>query len=78
MMSSTTKTLTGKIWHSHFATSNRKVQNVSLLLRQNELFRSHALAEFAELLDAVDVDPAMLLWLDRAGSRRGTRTGLGQ
>jgi uncharacterized protein (DUF1800 family) len=57
-------------WHSHFATSNLKVENLPLMLRQNELLRRHALGEFAELLGAVVGDPAMLIWLDGADSRR--------
>src|SRR5436190_2872410 len=56
--------------HGHFATSNRKVQSVPLMLRQNELFRRHALGSFAELLAGVVTDGAMLVWLDGAGSRR--------
>jgi hypothetical protein len=57
-------------WHSHFATSNRKVQNPALMLRQNELFRRHALGSFGELLNDIVTDGAMLVWLDGAGSRR--------
>jgi uncharacterized protein (DUF1800 family) len=57
-------------WHSHFATSNRKVRHVALMLRQNELLRWHALGEFAPFLNAVVRDPAMLVWLDGAESRR--------
>ncbi len=57
-------------WHSHFATSNRKVNNVPLMLQQNELLRRHATGEFAALLNDVVGDPAMLLWLDGATSRR--------
>jgi hypothetical protein len=57
-------------WHSHFATSNRKVNSVPLMLRQNELLRRHALGEFAPLLTDIIADPAMLIWLDGANSRR--------
>src|SRR5712691_3032298 len=57
-------------WHSHFATSNRKVQSIPLMLRQNELFRRHALAEFSALLTDVLADPAMLVWLDGTGSKK--------
>jgi uncharacterized protein (DUF1800 family) len=57
-------------WHSHFATSNRKVQNIGLMLQQNELLRRHALGEFAPLLTDIVSDPAMLIWLDGAISRR--------
>jgi uncharacterized protein (DUF1800 family) len=57
-------------WHSHFATSNRKVQSVPLMLSQNEALRRGALGPFAELLSALVSDGAMLLWLDGAGSRK--------
>ncbi len=55
-------------WHGHFATSNRKVQNVGRMLAQNELFRRHALGDFRELATAILSDPAMLVWLDGTGS----------
>jgi uncharacterized protein (DUF1800 family) len=57
-------------WHSHFATSNRKVQSVPLMLRQNELLRRHALGDFSALLQDILADPAMLVWLDGAGSTK--------
>jgi uncharacterized protein (DUF1800 family) len=57
-------------WHGHFATSDRKVNNLSLMLAQNELFRKHALGPFAELLQGIVADGAMLVWLDGAGSKK--------
>ncbi|HEV3258653.1 MAG TPA: DUF1800 domain-containing protein [Gemmataceae bacterium] len=57
-------------WHGHFATSNRKVQSIPLMLQQNELLRRHALGNFAELLTGIVSDGAMLLWLDGAGSKK--------
>lgn len=57
-------------WHSHFATSLEKVQNVKLMLAQNELLRRHALEEFGTLLNGITTDPAMLIWLDGAGSKK--------
>jgi len=57
-------------WHSHFATSNRKVNSAALMLRQNETLRRHALGEFSALLNEIARDPAMLLWLDAAGSKK--------
>jgi uncharacterized protein (DUF1800 family) len=57
-------------WHGHFATSNRKVNSIPLMLAQNELFRRHALGPFADLLGAVVGDGAMLVWLDGAGSKK--------
>ena len=57
-------------WHGQFATSNRKVQSPALILGQNELLRAHALGEFALMLTAIIADPAMLVWLDGADSRK--------
>ena len=55
-------------WHGHFATSSDKVGNMALLLAQQKLLRTHALGNFATLLHAIVVDPAMLLYLDASGS----------
>ena len=57
-------------WHSHFATSNTKVDNAGMMQRQNALFRTHALGDFRELLEAVGKDPAMLIWLDSTANRK--------
>ncbi|HUP29030.1 MAG TPA: DUF1800 family protein, partial [Usitatibacter sp.] len=57
-------------WHNHFATSQQKVRSSQLMYRQNVLLRREALGNFATLLRAVARDPAMLVWLDNAGSRR--------
>ncbi len=57
-------------WHGHFATSNRKVQSLGRMLRQNETLRRHALDDFPGLLEAVVADPAMLVWLDGAASKK--------
>jgi uncharacterized protein (DUF1800 family) len=58
------------LWHNHFATSNRKVQDVALMRRQNELFRRFARAPFGKLLTAVVKDAAVLIWLDADSNRR--------
>jgi uncharacterized protein (DUF1800 family) len=55
-------------WHSHFATSADKVGNPFLLHNQQRIFRNHAMGNFRDLLSAVMKDPAMLLYLDSAGS----------
>src|SRR5262249_18828347 len=60
-------------WHGHFATSNRKVQSVALMLRQNEAICRHALGDFRVLLTEMVSDPAMLLWLDGSYNRKRTR-----
>ena len=57
-------------WHNHFATSQQKVRSGQLMYRQNVLLRREALGNFGALLHAVAKDPAMLIYLDNAGSRR--------
>ncbi len=52
------------VWHDWFATSNDGVGNQKLMIKQNELFRFHALGSFHRLLLDVTKDPAMLLWLN--------------
>lgn len=58
-------------WHNHFATSQRKVRFPQLMYRQNVLFRTHALGNFAPLLREVARDPAMIVFLDSATNRKG-------
>ncbi|HZZ93269.1 MAG TPA: DUF1800 domain-containing protein [Usitatibacter sp.] len=57
-------------WHNHFATSQRKVRYAQLMYAQNALLRREALGNFGTMLHAVARDPAMLVWLDNARSRR--------
>jgi uncharacterized protein (DUF1800 family) len=57
-------------WHNHFATSNTKVNSISLMQRQNALLRAHALGDFKSLLGAIGKDPAMLIWLDSTENRK--------
>jgi uncharacterized protein (DUF1800 family) len=52
------------VWHDWFATSNDGVGSQKLMLKQNAMFRSHALGSFEQLLLDVTRDPAMLLWLN--------------
>ena len=52
------------VWHDWFATSNDGVGSQKLMLKQNELFRSHSLGSFEQLLIDVTRDPAMLEWLN--------------
>ena len=56
-------------WHNHFATSNAKVNNAGFMLGQYELLRRHALGNFAELLQGISRDPAMLVWLEIAAKQ---------
>ena len=55
--------------HGHFATSEEKVRNSSLLYQQNQLFREKALGPWSDLVLGVAKDPAMLIYLDGARSR---------
>jgi uncharacterized protein (DUF1800 family) len=57
-------------WHGHFATSVDKVREAYLMWRQNELFRRLATGNWLDLLIEVAQDPAMLVWLDQAQSRK--------
>ena len=57
-------------WHGHFATSAVKVREPYYLWRQIETFRTLGAGNWLELLQAVATDPAMLIWLDQAQSRR--------
>ncbi|RKN74230.1 DUF1800 domain-containing protein [Paenibacillus ginsengarvi] len=58
-------------WHDHFATSYRKVRDVRLMRRQNELFRRLALGSFHELVLEVGREPAMMIWLDANSNKKG-------
>jgi uncharacterized protein (DUF1800 family) len=58
-------------WHNHFATSATKVQSATLMYRQNQLLRQHALGKFSTLLHEVGRDPAMLVWLDASQNVKG-------
>ena len=57
-------------WHGHFATSVEKVRDAYFMWRQNELFRRLATDYWLRLLIEAGKDPAMLIWLDQAQSRK--------
>ncbi|HUB86492.1 MAG TPA: DUF1800 domain-containing protein [Verrucomicrobiae bacterium] len=61
-------------WHGHFATSIEKVRGTPdssyLMWRQNELFRRLATDNWLRMLIEVAQDPAMLIYLDQALSRK--------
>ena len=57
-------------WHGHFATSVEKVRNPYYMWRQNELFRRLATGNWQQLLTDAGQDPAMLIWLDQAQSKK--------
>ena len=55
-------------WHDHFAMHVRKIGVPYLAIQHHHLLRSHATGNFADLLHAVAVDPAMLRYLDTVHS----------
>ena len=57
-------------WHGHFATSAVKVRDAYLMWRQNDLFRRLGTGNWLQLLIEAAEDPAMLIWLDQAQSRK--------
>ncbi|MGH8034771.1 MAG: DUF1800 domain-containing protein, partial [Lysobacterales bacterium] len=57
-------------WHNHFATSQQKVNSAQAMWKQHLLLRAEALGNFRSLLHAVAKDPAMLVYLDGANSRK--------
>jgi uncharacterized protein (DUF1800 family) len=58
-------------WHNHFVSSQQKVRFARLMYQQNATLRANALGSFATLLHAASKDPAMLIYLDTAQSRKG-------
>lgn len=57
-------------WHNHFATSQQKVRYTKLMYDQHVLLRKYALGNFGVMLHQMARDPAMLIYLDNANSRR--------
>ena len=57
-------------WHSRFTSSLEKVAAPFLLLAQNRTYRRLALGSYRELLKAMSIEPAMLVYLDNARNVR--------
>jgi uncharacterized protein (DUF1800 family) len=57
-------------WHGHFATSATKVKPAYRMWLQNQTLRALALGNFGTLTKAISRDPAMMVWLDLANSRK--------
>lgn len=57
-------------WHNHFATSQQKVNRSQAMWKQQQVLRTHALGNFRSLLHDVAKDPAMLIYLHGANSRK--------
>lgn len=58
-------------WSNHFTSEMRKVRWPPILYRQNALLRREALGNYGRLLHGIVSDPAMLIYLDGAASRKG-------
>ena len=59
-------------WHGFFTSSYDDVPHGTLLIRQNQLVREMALGSYAELLQAMIRDPAMLVYLDNQVNRKSS------
>ena len=73
-MATTSAPLEEKIalfWHSLFATGEKKVNQVKVMLDQIEMFRRFGLGSFRTLLVELARDPAMLFWLDNNDNHNG-------
>lgn len=58
-------------WHGHFTSASSKMFGVSqAFYHQNETWRKHALGNFRAFLEAVTLDPGMLIYLDLEESNR--------
>jgi len=58
------------LWHGHFATGYRTIEDSWHMHQQNQFFRRHATGNFAELASGIIRDPAMLRYLDNNRNRR--------
>ncbi|MGB4861840.1 MAG: DUF1800 domain-containing protein, partial [Tepidiformaceae bacterium] len=54
------------IWHGLLTTQQSNIggPRSKLIIRQNELFRTHALGQYGDLLKAIGKDPAMMIYLN--------------
>jgi Protein of unknown function (DUF1800) len=59
------------VFHDWWATSNDAVGSSQFMLEQTNVFRTHGLGSFADMVRAVTAGPAMLVFLDGISNRRG-------
>lgn len=59
-------------WHGHFTTASSKLGSLGpqALYQQNQTWRKHALGNFRQFLEAVTLDPAMMVYLDLEDSTK--------
>ncbi|CAN5833578.1 DUF1800 domain-containing protein [soil metagenome] len=58
------------LWHGHFATSYRTVEDSWHMLMQNEMLRTNASGNFGTMLHGIIRDPAMIAFLNNNDSRK--------
>tara|TARA_Y100000588_G_scaffold393433_1_gene509438 strand:+ start:3980 stop:5464 length:1485 start_codon:yes stop_codon:yes gene_type:complete len=58
------------LWHSHFATNHRTVEDSFLMFKQNLLLRRHANGRFSDLAFGIIRDPAMIRFLDNHANKK--------
>jgi uncharacterized protein (DUF1800 family) len=58
-------------WHNHFTSEISVVNSAELMFQQNQLFRSNALGNFADLVMAATKDAAMIIYLDNNSNVKG-------
>ena len=61
---------TALFWHHLFATGNSKIDNPAEMVRQIEMFRTHGMGNYRDLLVQLAKDPAMIFWLDNNESHK--------
>lgn len=57
-------------WHGYFATNGSEVKDARLMRTHVQLLRTHALRSFADLLEGVFHNPAVLRWLGADANRK--------
>ena len=60
------------LWHGHFATGYRTIENSWHMLAQNGLLRRECAGNFADMVRGIIRDPAMLKYLDNDENRRNS------
>ena len=60
------------LWHGHFATGYRTIENSWHMLMQNGMLRSNCAGNFADLARGIISDPAMLKYLDNDENRKSS------
>lgn len=57
-------------WANHFTSSLKKVKWPQMILAQNQLLREHAIGSYKAMLKGILRNPAMLIYLDNANSKK--------